>query len=165
VYVVVRGPGRTICDAGWFAKKAGKIPAVVPPLEVSLARQELGEWPFQDVTIYYPPELIRMVKTARAVRRDAFGSFESAMRAWRAVAGDRPLTLRFASPPVDELLTGKRFHGSRAEPEIIDRPNFGAHVFFLRAIGERILQDAESGRCDLTLNGFHVEAAGAADRR
>ena len=157
---LVRGPGRTIRDAEWFAEKAGEIPAAVPPLEVSLAQQELGERPFQAVTIYYPAELIRMVKAAGGEGLDAFGSFETAMRAWRAVAADRPLTLQFASPPVDEVLTGKRFHGSWAQPEIIDRSNFGERVFFLRAIRERILQDAASGRCDHSLNGFRFQAAG-----
>jgi hypothetical protein len=163
----LRTPALAILLAGGYilfgiAENPRWISDLVPSPSVSLDRQELGEQPLLSVTVYYPAELIRMVEISRGEGADVFSDFETMSTAWRAIAGDRPLTLQFVCPRRADPLTGGEYLGAHPR-ETIDRSNFGDMVVFLKEIGDLVLQADGSGSGVLSHTEYRAEATRSGD--
>jgi len=154
-----RGHQKTRGDLRLLAWHLKELFTVAPPLDQSLDRIHLARDGYFQTVVRYPAKFIKVVNDAHRKDEDILTSFETLDRAWKAGAGDEPLSIRLITPPSVDGYTG----GSAAEvidpASPIQSANFQVLLPFLKDIRTLILEGDGDGRGRLAVSGYQAEPA------
>ena len=113
---MIRGRERTLLDLTCYAWQVKEWFTITPSLEQSLGRIDHAGQGYFFPVLRYPDKLMKLLKQADSDGKDVLADFETIQAAWRAVAEDKPLVIRFVAPPSFDVMTGQRLPKSSSRP-------------------------------------------------